>query len=175
MLFGGIVVSAETRTSQKGNPYGRYTIEDYTGSHEFVLFGTAYQQGDPILKPNVYAFLTCTIQQRGKGQRWFQPKDIDTAEYEFVVQQVEVMDAAQKRLKQITLNIHIDKIQPDFVDDLATYCASHAGTTPLRLQVHDGTRQNLISFNAHPIRMDKDFYHWLKMQESDEVMTHQVE
>ena len=85
------------------------------------------------------------------------------------------MDAAQKRLKQITFNIPIEKIQPDFVDDLATYCESHEGTTPLRLQVHDGTRQNIISFNAHPIRMDKEFYHWLKMQELDEVLTHKVE
>ncbi len=175
MLFGGIVVSAETRTSQKGNPYGRYTIEDYTGSYEFVVFGKTYQQGDPFLKPNIYAFLTCTIQQKSKGQPWFHPQEADKAEYEFAVQQVDVMDAAQKRLKQITFNIPIEKIQPDFVDDLATYCESHEGTTPLRLQVHDGTRQNIISFNAHPIHMNKEFYHWLKLQEMDEVLTHRVE
>ena len=38
-LLGGLITSAEQRISQKGNPYGRYTIEDYSGSYEFALFG----------------------------------------------------------------------------------------------------------------------------------------
>ncbi len=39
---GGLVTSWREGTSAKGNQYGILTVEDYTGKHEFPLFGDAY-------------------------------------------------------------------------------------------------------------------------------------
>ena len=42
LRFGGIVTDSKECLNQKGKPYGRMTISDYTGSYELMLFGQNY-------------------------------------------------------------------------------------------------------------------------------------
>ena len=175
LFFGGIVVEAEDATSRKGNPYGRYTIEDYSSSYQFTLFGEAYKQFASLLKPNVYVFLTGMIQQYGSNQKWFHPKPPTEAEYELAVQQVEFMSEANKHIKQLTIHLPIENIQPALIDELSEWCEAHKGNLPLQLRVFDNIKQNVITLNAPPIRMDKAFYHWIKEQENDDTFTHSVQ
>ena len=174
LFFGGIIMEAEERTSQKGNPYGRYTIEDYSGNYQFFLFGESYKQFASMLKPNVYVFLTGVIQQSGTSKKWFKPKPLPEAEYELVINQVELMEDAHKHAQTLTLNIPIANIQPSLIDELSDMCSTHSGTIPLQLRVFDEIKQNVIMLNAAPIRMDQTFYHWIKRQEYDEVLVHQT-
>ena len=175
LFFGGIVVDAEEKISQKGNPYGRYVVEDYSGSYQFTLFGEAYKQFASMLKPSVYVFLTGMIQQRGSNQKWFRPKPVAEAEYELSVQQVDLMNDANKHVKCFTLHIPNSNIQPSLVDELEELCKKYPGDIPLHLCVYDDIKQNVITLIAPPIHMNKEFYHWIKMQEIDEIFTHTVQ
>ena len=175
LFFGGIVVDAEEKISQKGNPYGRYVVEDYSGSYQFTLFGEAYKQFASMLKPSVYVFLTGMIQQRGSNQKWFRPKPVAEAEYELSVQQVDLMNDANKHVKCFTLHIPNSNIQPSLVDELEELCKKYPGDIPLHLYVYDDIKQNVITLIAPPIHMNKEFYHWIKMQEIDEIFTHTVQ
>jgi DNA polymerase-3 subunit alpha len=172
--LGGIIVAAEDRMSQKGNPWGKYTIEDYTGSYQFSAFGETYQRFAALLRPNVYVYLTGVIQQRGATMKWFKPKPVAEAEYEFSLQQVQLIRDAQKDLQSITLQIPIDNVQPDLIDELMDMTTHHPGETPLRIEIFDTIKQNVITFNASPIRMNQAFYHWLKELESDGVLQYKV-
>ena len=172
--FGGIVVEAEERTSQKGNPWGRYTIEDYTGSYQFSVFGEVYQKYAALLKPNVYVHLSGVIQQRGAHMKWFKPKPIEEADYEFALQRVQLMADAQKSMNGIVLYIPLQNIQPDFIEDIATLVSTHKGTTPLNLIVFDEIKQHVITLSASPIHMSKQFYHWLNYKKMEEVLDFKV-
>ena len=174
LFFGGIVVEAEDATSRKGNPYGRYTIEDYSGSYQFTLFGEAYKQYASLLKPNVYVFITGIIQQYGANQRWFKPKPLQEAEYELAVQQVELISDAHKHVKQITIDLPIENIQPALIDELAELCEAHHGNIPMHIRVFDNIKQNTINLIAPPVSMDHTFYHWIQTQERDDLFTHTV-
>ena len=61
------------------------------------------------------------------------------------------------------------------VEELAEFCSSHAGNTPLQLEIYDETRQNLITFSASPIQMAQGFYHWLQMQRMDNTLDFTVQ
>ena len=172
--LGGIIVAAEDRMSQKGNPWGKYTIEDYTGSYQFSAFGETYQRFAALLKPNMYVYLTGVIQQRGASMKWFKPKPTEEAEYEFALQQVQMIKDAQKDLRSITLQIPIENVQPDLIDGLAEMTQQFAGETPLRVQIFDTIRQNVITFNASPIKMNKESYDWLKEKEQEDVMNYSI-
>ena len=172
--IGGIIVAAEDRMSQKGNPWGKYTIEDYSGSYQFSAFGDAYQRFAALLKPNVYVYLTGVIQQRGAHMKWFKPKPVEEAEYEFALQQVQLIQDAQKDLRMITLQIPIENIQPDLIDELAEKNQQFAGETSLRLQVFDTIKQNVIMLNAAPIKLDKESYNWLKEKKQEEVLNYLI-
>ena len=50
MSFGGMVVKFDKATTRKGEPFGRIKVEDFTGVHEFALFGRDYYTYAPIAK-----------------------------------------------------------------------------------------------------------------------------
>ena len=173
--LGGIIVAAEDRMSQKGNPWGKYTIEDYTGSYQFSAFGETYLKYAALLKPNAYVYLGGTIQQRGAQFKFFKPKPIEEAEYEFALQQVQMIKDAQKDLRSITLHIPIENVQPNLIDALLDVTKNHSGETPLHIQIFDNIKQNVISFNARPIRMTSELFHTLQELQTDEVLQYTVD
>jgi DNA polymerase-3 subunit alpha len=172
--LGGIVVSAEELISQKGNPYGRYVIEDYSGSYKFSAFGETYKQYAALLKQNVYVYLSGVIQQKGAHFKYFKPKPMEEAEYEFALQHVQLIQDAQKNLQSVTLYLHIDAIQPDLIEEMAEIVQQHAGDTTLKLQIFDAIHQNIITLNAPSIKMDGEFYHWLKEKQMDDVLEYKM-
>ena len=172
--LGGIIVSAEDRMSQKGNPWGKYIIEDYTGSYQFSAFGETYLRFAALLKPNVYVYLTGVIQQRGAQFKYFKPKPLEEAEYEFALQQVQRIKDAQKDLRSITLQIPIENVQPNLIDTLLEVTQEHPGETPLQLQIFDNIKQHVITFNASPIRMNHDFYLRLQELQGDSMLQYKI-
>ena len=172
--IGGIIVAAEDRMSQKGNPWGKYTIEDYTGSYQFSAFGETYQRYAALLKPNVYVYLTGVIQQRGANMKWFKPKPVEEAEYEFSLQQVQLIKEAQKDMRNITLQIPIENVQPDLIDELMDITKQYPGDKSLRLEIFDTIRQNVITFNASPINMSSELYGQLKELELDGILQYKI-
>ena len=172
--IGGIIVAAEDRMSQKGNPWGKYTIEDYTGSYQFSAFGETYQRYAALLKPNVYVYLTGVIQQRGANMKWFKPKPVEEAEYEFSLQQVQLIKEAQKDMRNITLQIPIENVQPDLIDELMDITKQYPGEKSLRLEIFDTIRQNVITFNASPINMSSELYGQLKELELDGILQYKI-
>ena len=172
--LGGIIMAAEDRVSQKGNPWGKYIIEDYTGSFQFSVFGEAYQRFASLLKPNMYVYLTGVIQQRGAQFKYFKPKPTEEAEYEFAVQQVQLIKEAQKDLRSITLQIPIENVQLDLIDELMDITKQYPGETSLRLEIFDTIRQNVITFNASPIQMSSNLYGQLKELQTDDVLEYKI-
>ena len=172
--FGGIVTSAENATSQKGNPYGRYTIEDYSGSYKMVLFGETYKNNLAYLQPNLYVYVTGTIQQRGTGMRWFHEKNDEEAEFEFAVQKVELLkDVQDAYMSSLSLAIPLENVTQELIDELVAQCESHKGKSRLRIQVHDTLHNNRIIFTSKSmqVHITPDFYKWLKIKEMDNVLT----
>ena len=172
--IGGIIVAAEDRMSQKGNPWGKYTIEDYTGSYQFSAFGETYQRFAALLRPNVYVYLTGVIQQRGAQFKYFKPKPVEEAEYEFAVQQVQLIKEAQKDLRSITLQIPIENVQPDLIDELMDITKNNPGETPLRLEIFDTIKQNVVSFNASPIGMNYELFHQLQELVTEDKLRYKI-
>jgi hypothetical protein len=106
--------------------------------------------------------------------KWFKPKPIEEAEYEFALQRVQLMADAQKSMNAIVLYIPVQNIQPDFIEDIATLVSTHKGTTPLNLIVFDEIKQHVITLSASPIHMSKQFYHWLNYKKMEEVLDFKV-
>ena len=178
LRLGGIVTSAEKLVSKNGNPYGRYVIEDYAGSYKLTLFGETYKQWAPMLEPNLYVLVSGNFQQKGVGQKWYKPKPIDQAEYEFVVQKVDLLKDAQKNyVESLTLTIPVEQVQPDLIAELTEQCQQHKGNIRLKIQVYDELKKNVITFTSqsYAVQVDSSFYHWLKLQIQDGTLTIKVD
>ena len=164
-LVGGIITEAEQRVSQKGNPYGRYTIEDYTGSYQFVLFGNAYQQFAHMMLKDLYVLVTGVIQQRNAGQRWFKEQADEVAEYEFMVQNITMLsDVQEQRTEGINLQLSLDRLNQEMIDELKEKITANPGKSRLHISVYNPINRHYISMTsrAHSVHVTPIFYRWLR-------------
>ena len=172
--LGGIVTLSEEATSQKGNPFGRYVVEDYTGSYKFTLFGEAYKKFSSLLKPNVYVYITGTIQQRGAGMQWFKPKPMSEAEYRFEVQQVELLNEVRpKHLEKLVLTIPLEQVTNELADDIVELSTKHPGQTRLQIRIDNEQERYKLNMTAHgrTIDVNHEFYRGLKKYEDEGVLS----
>ena len=176
-LFGGLITQAEQLRSQKGNPYGRYTIEDYTGSYQFVLFGNAYSQFAHLMLKDLYVLVTGVVQQKGAGMKWFKEGKDEEAEFEFVVQRVDMLSEVQdNRMEGINIRLALDKVTPETIDELADMVDANPGKARLHVSVYNPlNRQNVaLTSRQHAVRITPSFYKWLCNKRMEEVLDFSV-
>ena len=161
-------------TSKKGNVYGRYVIEDYTGSYRMALFGDNYKRLSPMLQPNVYVYITGTIAQRGAGMRWFKEQADEQAEFELNITNVELLNEVQDLYgKGLTLRISLPNLDNELIEELNDQCKAHPGKGQLHIQIADPIHNYLIHMTSKSryIHITTDFYRWLQMQEKIQIIT----
>ena len=176
-LIGGIITEAEQRISQKGNPYGRYTIEDYTGSYTLALFGNAYSQFAHMMLKDLYVLITGVIQQKGNGQRWFKEQPDEKAEYEFIVQKVEMLNEAQdKRTDGLNITLALNRLTPELADELAEQISSNKGQGRLHVAIYNpSTRQSVaLTSRSHSIHVTPPLYRWLARRRGEGILDFKV-
>ena len=172
-LLGGLITSAEQRISQKGNPYGRYTIEDYSGSYEFALFGNAYTNFGHLLLKDLYVLVQGVVQQRGAGQKWFREGPDEKAEFEFVVQSVETLNETQKKRSEgIQIRLALEAVTPELVDELADKIKENPGQGRLHVTVFNPLNKQQVALTSRslPIHVTPRFYKWLVLKRAEDVL-----
>ena len=96
LTLGGMVTDASQRTTKKGNPYGRVTIEDYTGKYDFPLFGRDFDTIFPQFKIGHAVYI--------KGQ--VQGRMYNPAEMEFKITEVKSLDSVRGTLaNELVINL----------------------------------------------------------------------
>ena len=176
-LFGGIITNAEQRTSQKGNAYGRYTIEDYTGSYTLVLFGDTYNRCSPQMLKNMHVLVTGVIQQRGAGTKWHKEQPDNEAEFEFVVKDVVTLNRVQgERMEGIRLQMPVDKLNRELIDELNEQVKSNPGNMHLHLQLRNPLRSQNVDLTSRTgsVHVSPTFYQWLKTKRSEGLLNFKV-
>ena len=176
-LFGGIIIESEQLISKKGNPYGRYTIEDYTGSYKIALFGNAYSQFGHLMLKDLYVLVTGVVQQKGAGQKWFKEGKDEEAEFEFVVQKVEMLNEVQdKRTEGVNIGLRLDRLTPEIADELTDHIKASKGQGRLHVTVYNPiNRQNVtLTSRSAAILVTPAFYRWLNRRRADGVLEFKV-
>ena len=96
LTLGGMVTDASQRTTKKGNPYGRVTIEDFAGKHDFPLFGRDFDTIFPQFKIGHAVYI--------KGQ--VQGRMYNPAEMEFKITEVKSLDSVRGTLaNELVINL----------------------------------------------------------------------
>ena len=172
-LLGGIITAAEQRISQKGNPYGRYVLTDYTGTYEFALFGNAYSQFAHMMLKDLYVLVTGIVQQKGAGQKWFREAKDEEAEFEFVVQNVTMLNEVQdKRTEGLNIRLNLELINNELIDELADEIKANRGNGRLHVSIFNPMNRHQVALTSrsHAIHVTPRFYKWLAEKRMDGVL-----
>lgn len=137
ILLGGIISNVIERVSKSGRPWGAFTLNDYSGSHEFRLFGNDYTNLRNHLIDNSFLFMRAKVQTR----EW--PKD--STELEVKIQKMESLtDIKEKMLRAIVLNLDINRVGNDLVSSLQPFLNTSEGAS-LNIKVFDPEQKMVVN------------------------------
>ncbi|MEZ4920210.1 MAG: DNA polymerase III subunit alpha [Saprospiraceae bacterium] len=132
----GFVTKAEHRISQKGTGWGRFTIQDYSGSLELALFSNDYAQFKHFFEEGQSLFITGQMKQRWNSE-----------EFEFRIDQVQLLESVTgTHISSVTIQVPIELLSSEFLDRLEVICKEHKGKHQLKVKLMDYTNKHALDF-----------------------------
>ena len=159
VAYAGIVTDVKDLTNRNGKPYGRVTMEDFSGPYEMSLFGKDYENFRPKIQLHTSILVKGEIRERYslKPEERAQGK---TVPFDFKVSDVALLgNVTESALSAITLNVMAGQIDASFRKDLVRLLKSYQGPTPLLLFVMDPQTGYKIEFKSkkYQVRICTDF------------------
>ena len=125
----GIVTAAKHAVSKNNKPYGRLTIQDYSDSYEFIMFGKDYQEF------RKYFYEDSALLIKGK----IQPRFKNDNRYEYKIKQIHLLsEVREEMVKSLNLTVPLGDIDEEFIRSLDQF-TSQDGKVMLRFNIMDTT------------------------------------
>lgn len=142
----GFVSKAEHRISQKGTGWGRFTIQDYTGSLEITMFSENYAKFKSFFEEGVCVYVSGEYKQR-----------YNSDEMEFRVNEVRLLEAVgAEKTSSITLRIPVERLSTELIDSIDALCKTHKGKHELKMELLDYTNKERLSFTSQARKVHVD-------------------
>jgi len=133
LCFGGVVTNIEHRVSKNGKGWATFTIEDYTDSFDFRIFGEEYLKFRHFLLQNSFVFVRVYVKD-GWINRDTQKKGEPRLQYNSFQLLHDVMDSYAKKL---SIQLNIKDIESDKITSLHDLVRMHPGNQALHFVVYD--------------------------------------
>lgn len=154
-----LVASADHRTAQNGNRYGRFVLEDYSGKTEISLFREEYLKLHPMLAQGAAVYIT----------GYFKPR-YNREEFEFRISGVSLAETLKKtQTRQVTINAHPRHITRDVIDFIEKNRKHNPGATALQFVLTEPANDLKISLlsGTNGVEMNEELI--LFLQEKPEL------
>ena len=124
----GMVSSVTHLTTKTGKPYGRFTIEDYNSSHEFVLFSKDYENFRRYLYEGYYLLVRGRVQERT-----YNPNELECR----INSMMMLSEAQETLIRELTIALPVAELTEDIVSQLKETINENRGNVTLRVKVLD--------------------------------------
>jgi DNA polymerase-3 subunit alpha len=107
--LAGLITAVRDAVSKNGKPFCIFTLEDFSGTREFALFGEQYTTYKPWIELNAQIFVVA------KGEKsWRDPDKVDLR----LQQMTFLEDAVTHQLKKVTINLNAEDINEELMQSL---------------------------------------------------------
>lgn len=134
-VVGGIIIEAKHLTSRNGKPFGFFTLEDYSDSFEFKLFGEDYLKFKPFMETNMMVLIKGYVNRY--TPRWEGAQERIDAK----IKQISLLqDVMENSSQGISLELPIEAVNPENIEAINTIIAKYRGKKRLELQIFDPSK-----------------------------------
>lgn len=146
LKMGGMVKDVHFGATQKGNPYTRFTLMDFTGEFQISLYNESHEMWKHLISVGNVLYIE-GINQKGMNsdRAFFRAKDImflDTV--------------GQARTKSITVRLGLHDIKPDTINAFVRLCESKPGKHLLKLKIKDEESDVDIELQSQTFKINAD-------------------
>ncbi len=163
LSFAGVITDVQHRISKNGKGWAAFTLEDYTDTHEFRIFGEEYLKFRHFLMINSFAYIKVFVRE-GWTNRETGKKGDPRLQYNDFKQLQDVMDSYAKKL---TIKLDIAALQEKRIMALKDTLRSHKGSHPLNFIVYEMEEEIKLSLSSRKqkVNITSELLHTLEEQE----------
>ncbi|MEW2921088.1 DNA polymerase III subunit alpha [Muricauda sp. ANG21] len=133
LSVAGVITDVQHRISKNGKGWGLFTLEDYTDSHEFRIFGEEYLKFRHFLMINSFVYVKAFVRE-GWVNRETGKKGEPRLQFNDFKQLQDVMDAYARKL---TIKLDVARLQEQRIQTLKDTLRSYKGEHPLNFVVYE--------------------------------------
>ncbi|NNM23011.1 MAG: DNA polymerase III subunit alpha, partial [Flavobacteriaceae bacterium] len=163
VCFGGVVTEVQHRESKAGKGWAIFTVEDYTDSFEFKIFGEDYLKWRHFLVPNSFVYARVFIKDGWVNRETGKKSDPRMQYNHFAMLQ----DVMEHQAKKLTIQLSIDELQEKRIKLLKNLFKSHKGDAQLHFTMYD--RADKVKLNMpsrkHKVSISKELLEALRDEE----------
>jgi DNA polymerase-3 subunit alpha len=144
ITFGGVVTDVQHRVSRQGKGWASFTIEDYTNSHEFRIFGEEYLKFRHFLMINNFVYVRSFVRE-GWTNRETGKKGEPRLQFNNFQLLHDVMDAYAKKL---SIQLNIKSLNEQKIFELQDLLRMHNGKHNLNFVVYDDDEELKVELKS---------------------------
>ncbi len=147
--FGGVVSDVQHRESKAGKGWAIFTVEDYTDSYEFKIFGEEYLKWRHFLVPNSFIYAKVYVKE-GWTNRETGKKGDPRLQYNSFIMLHDVMDLQARKL---TIKMQLDELVEERLELLKDLFRTHAGEKQLHFTMIDVAEKVKLSMPSRKTKV----------------------
>lgn len=137
LTIGGIVSEVKHAMTKTGKPFGFLTIQDYTDTFRFALFGKDYENF------RKYCYEDYPLLIKGKVQ----PRPYNDQELEFKIKSIMMLTQVREELiKGITFTLPYNIVNDSFISELKECTNEKEGNTMIKFKIIDREANAAVDF-----------------------------
>ncbi|WP_209402331.1 DNA polymerase III subunit alpha [Pseudozobellia sp. WGM2] len=144
LSFAGVITDVQHRTSKNGKGWAAFTMEDYSDSFEFRIFGEEYLKFRHFLMINSFAYVKLFVRD-GWVNRDTGKKGEPRIQFNSFMLLQEVMETYAKKL---TIKLNIDDLKEEGVYQLKDTLVSHQGSHPLNFVIYEMEQEIKVNLSS---------------------------
>ncbi len=158
----GIVTAVEHRLTKTGRPFGKFTLEDYSGSFTVTLFGDDYLKFKAHLSQGLFLYIEATVARQTWGNQGL----------EFKVRNIDLLnDIGSKRSQGLNIRLRSSEVNSETIANLERAFNEHKGSVPVFITLQDEAENLQVELlsRKYRIRPGNELVDWIKREVSTEV------
>lgn len=133
--FAGMITKSQQRMTKKGSPFGIFTVEDFSGQTDLMLFSEEYLKRKHFLEVGNNIFVQAKVEERFRG-----------SDLSIRVNDIFLLNEAMDKLtNSVSLSFELASMTDDLMDRLITSVRENPGNCLLKIQlIAPNPKYNLV-------------------------------
>jgi len=143
--FAGMITDSQQKISKRGDPYGSFVIEDYSGYMSQTLFKENFLKKKHLLETGGNVFITGKVEER-----YNQPKN-----YQLNITDIMLLsETMEKFANAIVIEMYANDITETMSNEVIELSRLHPGPTPLKIKLVDSESNLNVTLKSGTAKVD---------------------
>ncbi|MCW1953070.1 MAG: DNA polymerase III subunit alpha [Flavobacteriia bacterium] len=142
LAFAGVVSEVQHRVSKNGKGWAAFTVEDYTDTYEFRIFGEEYLRFRHFLIVNSFIFCKALVKEGWMNRDTGKQGDPRLQFNQFYMLQ----DILENFTKKLTIKLRLDHLAAPQIESMQALLQDHPGDLPLHFSLYDMEESSKLDF-----------------------------